>query len=361
MISRTAARPQSRRSRIAGLGPRLDADDDPALRAAAGWRRSLADAVSSVGELLDLLDLDPAPAGGVEAAHRDFPLRVPRGFVARMRRGDPRDPLLLQVLPRARELEPVPGFGRDPLGEERTSPAPGLLHRFHGRVLLVVTGACAVHCRYCFRRHFPYAEHRGWGSGFERALAYVGARPSIGEVILSGGDPLAASDERLARLAGAIAEIPHVRRLRLHTRMPIVLPERVDERLVGWLAESRLRTVVVVHANHPREIDRSVRAALARLRRADVALLNQSVLLRGVNDRVEALRDLSEALFEAGVTPYYLHLLDRVQGAAHFEVGETEARALLRELMQLLPGYLVPRLVREVPGAPAKVPITLEG
>ena len=260
----------------------------------------------------------------------------------------------------------MPGFGPDPLLEASkdaaTSPAPALLHKFHGRVLLVVTGACAVHCRYCFRRHFPYGEHAAWGDGFRDALAYVRDETSIKEVILSGGDPLSVTDDKLATLANEIAAIPHVRRLRLHTRLPIVLPERVDDALVAWLRvtqlpETQLKTVVVLHANHPREIDGSVRQACERLRQAGVVLLNQAVLLRNVNDDVGVLTALSEALFEAGVLPYYLHLLDRVAGAAHFEVAENEAKRLVAELMARTPGYLVPRLVREVPGAPSKVPV----
>jgi len=343
------------------------------------WRRSLAGAVSTLGELLDLLELDPADpalglaAGGAEgdgaggglvtAAQREFPLRVPRSFVARMRRGDPRDPLLLQVLPAAAEMAPAPGFTEDPLAEASASPVPGLLHKYQGRVLLVTTGACAVHCRYCFRRHFPYEEHRPWGEGWRRALDYVAADPTVEEVILSGGDPLAVADHKLAELATTAAAVPHLRRLRIHTRLPIVLPERVDDGLLGWLADgagmvtSRLRKVVVVHANHPREVDDEVLAALGRLRAAGVTVLNQAVLLRGVNDRVSVLRRLSEALFRAGVMPYYLHLVDRVRGAAHFEVDEVTARELVGGLTRELPGYLVPRLVREVPGVAAKVPV----
>jgi len=311
--------------------------------------------VSRIGELCELLDLEPEELGLDEAAWRDFPLRVPRGFAARMRRGDPHDPLLLQVLPSAAELLPAPGFVADPLAERRAVKAPGLLHKFAGRVLLITTGACAVHCRYCFRRHFPYAEHRPWADGWRQALACVAGDASIREVILSGGDPLVLDDDKLAALALALADLGHVRRLRLHSRLPIVLPERVDDALLAWLSGTRLQPVVVIHANHPNEIDGGVRAALARLRSAGVALLNQAVLLRRVNDDAAVLAALSESLFAAGVLPYYLHLLDPVAGAAHFEVGETRARRLHAELAARLPGYLLPRLVREVPGAPSKV------
>ncbi len=321
----------------------------------APWQRSLAAAVRSLGELLDLLELAPDAVEGADGAARDFPLRVPRGFVARMRRGDPHDPLLRQVLPSAEELDAVPGFGRDPLDERGASPAPGLLHKYRGRALLLAAGACGVHCRYCFRRHFPYTEHRP--GALRAALRYLEAREDVHEVILSGGDPLAATDDRLAELSAALEAIGHLRRLRIHTRMPVVLPERVDARLLAWLAASRLRPVMVLHANHPREIDGAVGAAVRRLRDAGVTVLNQSVLLAGVNDRVETLRRLSERLFEAGVLPYYLHVVDRVEGAAHFEVDEKTAGRLIWDLMQQLPGYLVPRLVREQPGAPAKLPI----
>ena len=298
-----------------------------------------------------------------DAAARDFPLRVPRGFVARMRRGDPADPLLLQVLPTAAELVAAPGYTADPLVEvdesAAASPVPGVLHKYRGRALLLVTGACGVHCRYCFRRHFPYGEHAPRGDGWERALEWLAANPAVEEVILSGGDPLAVSDEKLAWLVEALDAIPHLRRLRVHTRMPVVLPERVDDALVAWLGGSRLSTVVVLHANHAQEIDGTVSAAIARLRAAGAAVLNQAVLLAGVNDSVAAQCELSRALFDAGALPYYLHLLDRVAGAAHFEVPEARARELLHGVMAELPGYLVPRLVREVPGAPFKVPLEL--
>lgn len=287
-----------------------------------------------------------------------FPVRVPRGFVERMRPGDPEDPLLLQVLPRTEERETVPGFNADPLGEAGVSPRPGVLHKYAGRVLVVVTGACGIHCRYCFRRHFPYGEHALGPEVRERVVEYVAADASISEVILSGGDPLTVTDEKLGPLVRELAEIPHLRRLRVHSRMPVVLPERVDGGLLDWLAGTRLRPVVVIHANHGREIDTHVVGAVARLRGAGVTVLNQAVLLAGVNDRVDALEELSEGLFEAGVLPYYLHLLDPVAGAAHFDVPTARARDLMRKLAARLPGYLMPRVVREVPGALYKVPVS---
>jgi EF-P beta-lysylation protein EpmB len=332
------------------------------------WQRALGEAVGSVGELLALLRLDPArlpppwssPAlRPASEAARHFPLRVPRGFVARMRPGDAADPLLLQVLPTAAELQPMPGYTADPLAETATAEA-GILHKYRRRALLLLTGACAIHCRYCFRRHFPYGEHVRWNDGWRRALDWLAASPGVEEVILSGGDPLAAADERLAGLVAGLDAVPHLQRLRVHTRLPVVLPERVDDALLGWLGGSRLATVVVLHANHARELDHEVAAAVARLRSAGATVLNQAVLLAGVNDGVEAQCALSRSLFAAGVLPYYLHLLDRVAGAAHFEVAETRARELMRGMMAELPGYLVPRLVREVPGSPYKVPVPLD-
>ncbi len=334
----------------------------PGVPERGAWHRLLAEGIADLGELLDTLGLDPVVVGdgsAAAAAVRQFAVRVPRGFVARIRPGDPGDPLLRQVLADAREEALVPGFGVDPVGELTAATAPGLLSKYQGRVLVIVAGACAVHCRYCFRRHFPYPAHAVAGRDWGPTVAAVAADPTVEEVILSGGDPLMLPDERLAELVGALAKVPHLRRLRVHSRMPVVLPERVDDALLEWLAGTRLTTVMVVHANHARELDGSVRAAVGRLRTAGVTVLNQSVLLRGVNDSVAALADLGRALIEAGVLPYYLHLLDPVAGAAHFDVPEPEARALVGELMTVLPGYLVPRLVRELPGAPAKVPVTV--
>jgi EF-P beta-lysylation protein EpmB len=319
------------------------------------WQRDLAAGFSSPEDLLAELGLDGAllsPAA--RAAHARFRLRVPRSYVRRMRHGDPADPLLRQVLPLDAELIEAPGFEPDPLHERAAELVPGLLQKYHGRALLVTTGACAIHCRYCFRREFPYADHVS-GPNLEAALAAIGADPSIEEVILSGGDPLSLTDARLAAITHALARLPTVRRLRLHTRQPIVLPSRVDEGLIDWLSQLSLSTVIVLHANHPAELDTEVAAALARLRATGATLLNQSVLLKGVNDDAAVLAALSQRLFETGVLPYYLHALDPVRGAAHFDVPETTARHLMATLGARLPGYLVPRLVREVPGATAKV------
>lgn len=326
---------------------------------AGEWRQHLAAAVRDLRELLELLELD-AEVLGVDAtspAARQFPLRVPRGYVSRMHRGDPNDPLLKQVLPMTVEDDEVAGFTTNPVGELGMVRGDGLLSKYRGRALLVTTGACAVHCRYCFRRHFPYDEQPARGADFSAALSVIAADETIEEVILSGGDPLILPDDRLAELAERLTEIPHVRRLRIHTRMPVVLPERVDEALVGWIAACRVPVVVVIHANHPREIDGAVERALGALDVAGATLLNQAVLLRGVNDSSEALEELSKRLFDCGVLPYYLHVLDRVEGAAHFEVNEERALELMEELQAGLPGYLVPKLVREVEGASSKITI----
>lgn len=327
------------------------------IRQTPVWQQELARAITAPEELLAATGLGAEWLPAARAAARLFPLRVPRGFVARMRVSDPHDPLLRQVLPLTEECLTAPDFVADPVGDAAAMTVPGVLHKYHGRVLLTATGACAVHCRYCFRRHFPYADANPAAGHWQAALGYIGADDSIAEVILSGGDPLTLSDRRLAEFTDALAGIAHVRRLRVHTRLPIVLPERVDDGLCRWLAGLRPAAVVVVHANHANEIDARARAALARLKQAGATLLNQSVLLRGVNDDAGALADLSEALFDAGAVPYYLHRLDRVQGAAHFEVDEARATAMIGELRARLPGYLVPRLVREAAGAPAKIPL----
>ena len=321
------------------------------------WRKALSQAVRDPAELLQRLTLSQELLPAARLAAAQFPLRVPLGYVARMEKGNPADPLLRQVLPLGEELLTTRGFSDDPVGDQAAMTIPGLLHKYTGRVLLITTAACGIHCRYCFRRHFPYAEARAAAQDWQPALDYIAADSSIHEVILSGGDPLSLSDHRLARLAEQLAAIPHVKRLRLHTRQIIVLPERVDAELLNWLASSRLQTVMVVHTNHANEIDNQVAGALQQLTATNISLLNQSVLLRGVNDNVTALAALSERLFEHRVLPYYLHQLDRVRGAQHFEVSDQRAISLIEQLREQLPGYLVPRLVREKAGDPSKMPI----
>lgn len=318
------------------------------------WQAELARGFSNPDDLLAALGLSAADCGLATAGLGNFPLRVPRGFVARMRHGDPRDPLLLQVLPVAEEALPAAGFVADPVGDLTSSRTPGLLQKYAGRALLITTGACAIHCRYCFRREFPYAEHSANASQLDLALATIAADSSLTEILLSGGDPLVLSESRLERLLEALDEIPHVECIRLHTRVPVVLPERVDKRLLGLLGRLRTTIVFVIHANHASEIDTSVVAALEQLASVSGPVLNQSVLLRGINDSPESLTALSRALFAAGVLPYYLHQLDPVSGTRHFAVSDDEALALIGGIMQRLPGYLVPKLVREIAGASSK-------
>jgi len=317
----------------------------------------MADLVTDPRELIELLQLDPQQLPAAFAAAGEFSLRVPRPFLKRMRPGDPRDPLLLQVLPGAPELQPRPGFSADPLQEAAANPVPGVVHKYRGRLLLIAAGQCAVNCRYCFRRQFPYGDNHLSRGQWQRALAYIRARGEVREVILSGGDPLVLNDRQLGWLAAELAAIPQLDKLRVHSRLPIVAPSRVNDALIAWLTGSRLTPVLVLHCNHANEIDGEVRAALQKLRGAGVTLLNQAVLLKGVNDSAGALENLSEALFAAGVLPYYLHQLDRVRGAAHFEVEDGRALQLVAQLRQRLPGYLVPRLVREIPGEASKSPL----
>ncbi|WP_111642576.1 EF-P beta-lysylation protein EpmB [Marinimicrobium alkaliphilum] len=321
------------------------------------WQDDARDLVRDPAELIELLALPAETLPAARAAAEQFALRVPRSYVARMAPGDLNDPLLRQVLPLGDELIDHPGYTHDPLGEQAANALPGLIHKYHGRVLLIVSGSCVINCRYCFRRHFPYADNRPGRDQWGAALDYIAADPSITEVIFSGGDPLSAADAQLAWLAAAIEAIPHVRRLRVHSRLPVVMPSRVTDALLDWLGKSRLCASLVIHANHPNELDDTVAIALARLRAANITLLNQTVLLRGINDDLETLSRLSESLFALGVLPYYLHLLDPVAGAAHFDTERSHALTLHQQLRERLPGYLVPKLVQEIAGEASKTPV----
>lgn len=305
-------------------------------------------------QLLEYLGLADYWQASAATAAADFPVFAPRGYVDRMTPGDPHDPLLRQVLPLAEENQSVAGFSHDPVGDESAKLQPGLLQKYHGRALLVTTGACAIHCRYCFRRHYPYSESPRSLAAWEPAIEQLEADSTIDEVLLSGGDPLTIVDSQLTLLAQRLAEIPHLKRLRIHTRLPIVIPERVNDELLAWLRGTRLAPLVVVHANHPQELDSAVLGALARLVDAGVPVLNQAVLLRGVNDNLTALEGLCRQLVDARVMPYYLHQLDRVAGAAHFEVPQQRGHELIAQLRARLPGYAVPRYVCELPGETSK-------
>jgi len=319
------------------------------------WQEALKDAVRDPGELCRLLGLPPHLASGASEPAQGFPLFVPRGYLARMRPGDVNDPLLRQVLPLAEEQTTPPGFVLDPVGDTTATRSPGMLHKYRGRVLMVTTGACAVHCRYCFRRHFPYSQGPRSPEDWAPALAEIAQDSTLREVILSGGDPLTLVDPQLAELARRLASVGHLRRLRVHTRLPLMIPERIDDALLAWLTGTRLAPWMVIHANHPRELEGDVVGALARLTAAGVVLLNQSVLLRGVNDDTETMVELCERLVDLRVVPYYLHQLDRVVGAAHFEVSRAEGLAIVRALRKRLPGYAVPRYVHEAAGAAHKL------
>jgi EF-P beta-lysylation protein EpmB len=320
------------------------------------WQAQLSNAVRSVFELLQLLEIEPGQLDILPQAG-NFPLRVPHSFVRRMVRGDIHDPLLRQVLPVLDETLELTGYSLDPLAELAAMPSPGLLHKYQGRALLTVTGACAIHCRYCFRRHYPYSEANPLNGRLEQSLAYLAQHPDISEVILSGGDPLSLPNARLAELLDRLSGLPQIQTLRIHTRLPVVLPDRVDEELLALLSGLRMPCVVVVHCNHPNEIDADVVATLRSLAASGITLLNQSVLLQGINDCAATLIELSRRLFAAGTLPYYLHQLDAVQGAAHFAVEEWRAVELMETVRSALPGYLVPRLVEELPGATAKSPL----
>lgn len=321
------------------------------------WQIELAQAYRNPAALLRDLELPIDSTRVEEHANACFPMRVPRSYAARMRKGDAHDPLLRQVLPSREEGINRIDYSEDPVGDRAALRQPGLLQKYHGRALLLATNACAINCRYCFRRHLRRNTLVPQDHHLERALAYIKSHPTIREIILSGGDPLCLTDAKLTVLTASLREIAHVKRLRVHTRLPVVLPERVSDGLLRWLSGQPWQLVLVLHVNHANEIAAEVVAALARLRAARVTLLNQSVLLKGVNDSLSALAELSEALFAAGVLPYYLHLLDRVQGASHFAVPASQARLLMHELRRELPGYLVPRLVQEAAGLPYKLPL----
>ena len=328
-------------------------ENDEGMANPAPWQTALAHAIRDPRVLAEKLKLNTEDLRLGIDTEPDFRCLVPESYLTRIRPGDPKDPLLLQVLPQTTERLPQSGFLADPVDDQAARATPGLLHKYAGRALLITTGSCAIHCRYCFRREFPYAEFNTLRT-LEPALEYLQTDPTIQEVILSGGDPLTLSDRRLEELLSRLEAIPHLQRLRIHTRLPVVLPERVDASFLRWLSKGRLQKIIVLHANHAREFAEPARSAVLRLKSTGIPLLNQAVLLTGVNDDVASLVDLQEAGFALGVLPYYLHLLDRVQGAAHFEVSETKALALYRELQASLPGYLVPRLVREIPGHRSK-------
>jgi EF-P beta-lysylation protein EpmB len=325
----------------------------------SSWNQVLAGATRDVESLLNQLDIPLSELNQRQQACLDFPLLVPQPFIDKMQKGNPNDPLLLQVLPQSAELEVVEGFINDPLAEKHSNLQKGLIHKYHGRVLVLLSTGCAVNCRYCFRRHFPYQENRIGKNDWQAILEYVAQDTSIEELILSGGDPLMLSDQQLEKFIKQAEAIPHLERLRIHTRLPVVIPQRITDKLIKVLHSTRFDCAIVLHINHSHELDDLLVNALAKFRQAGIMLLNQAVLLYGINDTLDDQTRLSKALFKAGVLPYYLHLLDKVKGAHHFDVDEKSAQDLYRQLLLKLSGYLVPKLVREESGKSSKTPLLL--
>jgi EF-P beta-lysylation protein EpmB len=322
------------------------------------WLKQLANGISDPAKLLEQLEIDPTPWKNGFEARKLFAQRVPQSFVDRMEKGNPYDPLLRQVLPLSEEFEVHQGYSNDPL-EEQNNAIPGLLHKYRNRALMIVKGGCAINCRYCFRRHFPYDENKGSKSVWQTSLDYIQQHPEIDEIILSGGDPLMAKDDELSWLVARIADIQHVKRLRIHSRLPVVIPARITEQLTELLGQTRLQVILVTHINHAQEIDQTLANALDKLKQVGVTLLNQGVMLKGVNDSVSSQIALSNALFEAGVLPYYMHVLDKVQGAAHFFISDQQAKEIMTGVLEQTSGYLVPKLTREIGGRASKTPLDL--
>ncbi|OOF85351.1 EF-P beta-lysylation protein EpmB [Rodentibacter ratti] len=327
---------------------------DPVIREEQNWLTILKNAISDPQVLLKTLDLPEKNFEQALNARKLFALRVPQPFIAKMEKGNPNDPLFLQVMCSDLEFVQAEGFSTDPLEEKNANAVPNILHKYKNRLLFMVKGGCAVNCRYCFRRHFPYEENPGNKKSWQQALDYIAEHTEIEEVIFSGGDPLMAKDHELEWLIKRLENLPHLQRLRIHTRLPVVIPPRITDEFCEILAKSRLQTVMVTHINHPNEIDDLLAYAMKKLRHAGITLLNQSVLLKGINDDARALKNLSDKLFQIGILPYYLHLLDKVQGASHFLVDDRQAMAIYKTLQSLTSGYLVPKLAREIAGEPNK-------
>jgi len=318
------------------------------------WQKLLSSTNRSLNDLFSHVSVNESDRIAMTEADSVFNTRLPTRLLEQIDKNDLNDPLLRQFLPDPRELMDQHDFDMDPLNEKASQPKPGLLHKYSGRVLLVMTSVCAVHCRYCFRRHFPYTDNRLSSDEWEEICRYIAQDETIEEVILSGGDPLSLKTEVLQRRLEPILSLPHIKRLRIHSRFPVIIPERIDEKLLEWLTGISQEIILVVHVNHPVEVGDSFKTAMDALREKGVHLLNQSVLLKGVNDSVDTLALLSRQLFECGVLPYYLHLLDKVKGAAHFDLSSERAHSLYQALLARLPGYLVPKMVREIAGERSK-------
>lgn len=332
----------------------LQIQSDGPVNHQRNWQSELSQCITKVDDLLAELELDRTQLSTCQQAAAQFAFKVPRPFVQRMVRGNPNDPLLAQVLPVIAEMQLDDDYSKDPLDESNHNPIAGIVHKYLNRLLLIVSPACAINCRYCFRRHFAYQENRQSKDQWQQALTYIRSHTDINEVIFSGGDPLTANDHFLGWLAEQIAAIPHIKRLRIHTRLPVVIPSRINESFLRWATSSRLKPIMVLHINHSNEIDDEVADAIKRLLNVGIKVLNQTVLLKGINDSSTVLSALSERLFDCGVSPYYLHLLDPVQGASHFDIEPEHAGQIYRELQTMLPGFLLPKLVREIPGELSK-------
>lgn len=322
------------------------------------WQKELANVITDPKELLTNVGIQPQRYLKHFSARKLFPVRAPRPFVSRIEKGNINDPLLRQIMPLSEEFVQTKGYLLDPL-QEHDTVAEGLLHKYKHRVLMVVKSGCAINCRYCFRRHFPYEDNSPNKHRWQHALNYIAQHQEINEVIFSGGDPLMANDEHLSWLINQIEQISHVHRLRIHTRLPVVIPQRITEKLVALLSQTRLKSTMVLHINHANEIGQDVIDAIEPLRRERIPLFCQSVLLKGVNNNAQTLCQLSEKLFDHGIMPYYIHLCDKVQGVAHFDISEEQAIEITRQMMAILPGFLMPKVVREIAGEANKTPLNL--
>nr|WP_152411796.1 EF-P beta-lysylation protein EpmB [Moraxella macacae] len=289
----------------------------------------------------------------------DFALKVPQKFVKKMQKGDMNDPLLLQILPTAAETVQALGFVADPLAEKLANPTKGVIHKYRSRVLIPITGACMVHCRYCFRQHFDYQENLPTTNDWQTIVDYIVKHPEVNEVILSGGDPLSLSDRRLFAILDILESLSQICTIRLHSRVPVVIPSRLHDALLQRLSSSRCQIVLVIHANHPNELDDETVFYFKQAKLAQITLLNQTVLLKNINNNADVLATLSEKLWQAGVLPYYLHVLDKVAGASHFYIDDEQAVAIYWQLLEKCAGYLVPKLVRETPNEAFKTPLNL--
>ncbi|WP_240009567.1 EF-P beta-lysylation protein EpmB [Marinomonas algicola] len=318
------------------------------------WQQHLSKAITTIPDLLDYVGLPRDLSIACEEATTPFKLMAPRPYLDRIKKGNATDPLLLQILPAQSEQIKVEGYHKDPLEEANHTPQKALVHKYKRRLLVITTGSCAINCRYCFRRHFPYGENQLAQDEWLSVLDYIKQHPEINEVILSGGDPLIMKDKLLAKRVEALDALPQLKRLRIHSRLPVVIPQRVTEEMLTWIRQTRLDVIMVFHMNHANEIDNAVSLAAQKLKQAGVHLLNQGVLLRNVNDTASAQVNLSETLFKHGILPYYMFLFDPVEGAAHFDVSIEKAQKLMGEVAAELPGYLVPRLAKEIPGKKAK-------